>query len=617
MQRVMMLDLTVLIVDDDNITTTILSRMLDSYIKHIHIASNGEEGLETFLRTRPDIVLSDINMPKMGGLEMVSKIREIDPVVKVAIFTNFDNKNYLLDAIRYGVNQFFSKPFQKKHFTRVIGRLCDEILEKRKVQAALRRQQNILHTINNMAEKFLQQDNWRNALMEGMVALKSAAEASALFIFKNDTDENSEKATKYLTLNDNPLAGVPDSLAYKRANLMRWKRALSRGNSVSGLQDGFDRSKRKILDAFAINSMLIIPIFTDEHWWGFMGIGNDENRPFDTVDIETLDTVARMIGSALTNQRNIQSLEMTSAIFKHTVDGVLITNAANKIVHVNGAFAQITGYSTADVLGKDPKILKSGTHDKKFYQKIWNHLSERGYWQGEIKNRKKNGEIYIEWLSINAIKNAYGEVEHHIGIFSDVTTHRSNEAEYARLATHDPLTGLNNRLLLNDRLEHAIMHARRFKKAVAVVFCDLDNFKPINDTYGHSVGDIVLQKCAQYFKSVLRSEDTICRYGGDEFVFVLEELEGSQNLVSILEKIMAITSSSFLIGNETIQIQMSAGVSLFPDDDENAASLIQKADEAMYQAKRLGKNRVHYFSAVEGSGAPLHPRLYALEGQTG
>jgi diguanylate cyclase (GGDEF)-like protein/PAS domain S-box-containing protein len=606
-----MQDLTVLVVDDDNITTTILSRMLENHAKHILIATNGEEGLETFLRTRPDIVLSDINMPKMSGLEMVAKIREVDPSVKIAIFTNFDNKSYLLDAIRYGVNQFFSKPFEKKHFTEVIERLCGEILERRRVRATLRRQQNILHTINNMAENFLQQDNWHNALTEGMVALKSAAEASALFIYKNDALESPEKAVKYLTLNDNLSAYAPKSVTYKRANLMRWKTKLSQGRCISGLLEAFDRSKRKILDDFRIDSMLMFPIFTDERWWGFMGIGNGLHRPFDTVDIKTLDTVARMIGSALTNQRNIQSLEMTSAIFQHTVDGVLITNADNKIVHVNGAFTQITGYRAEDVLGKDPKILRSGTHDKKFYQRIWNHVNENGYWQGEIKNRKKNGEIYIEWLSINAIKNAYGEVENHIGIFSDVTTHRSNEADYAHLATHDPLTGLSNRLLLNDRLEHAILHAKRFNKSVAVIFCDLDNFKPINDTYGHGIGDIALQQCARFFKSVLRSEDTVCRYGGDEFVIVLEELEGSHNLASILEKIMAITSAPFLIRGKSIGIQMSVGVSLFPRDAEHAASLIQKADEAMYEAKRRGKNRVHYFNGCEGNSVCAHLPLYA------
>lgn len=608
-----MQDLTILVVDDDAITTTILTRMLDTYAKRILVASNGEEGLEAFLQARPDIVLSDINMPKMGGLEMVAKIREVDPAVKIAIFTNFDNKSYLLDAIRYGVNQFFSKPFQKKHFTQVIERLCSEILERREVQAALLRQQNILHAINSMAENFLQQNNWHNALTEGMVELKSAAEASALFIFKNDDGGSPLKAVKYLTLNDTPSAYAPKAFSYKNANLMRWKNELSRGKCVSGLLESFDRSKQKMLDAFRINSMLMIPIFTDEKWWGFMGIGNRENRPFDTVDIETLYTVARMIGSAVTNQRNIQSLEMTSAIFKHTVDGVLITNAANRIMHINDAFTQITGFSTADVLGKDPKILKSGTHDKKFYQKIWNHVNENGYWQGEIKNRKKNGEIYIEWLSINAIKNAYGEVENHIGIFSDVTTHRSDEAEYAHLATHDPLTGLCNRLLLNDRLEHAIMHAQRFNKSVAVLFCDLDNFKPINDTYGHSIGDIVLQKSAQYFKSVLRSNDTVCRYGGDEFVIVLEEIETSQNLPSIVEKIMAITSAPFLIEGEMIEIQMSAGVSLFPRDDKEATSLIQKADEAMYQAKNLGKNRVHYLNGNEGSSASPFLPTHAAE----
>ena len=198
----------------------------------------------------------------------------------------------------------------------------------------------------------------------------------------------------------------------------------------------------------------------------------------------------------------------------------LITDSHNNIVHVNNAFLDITGYPLESVIGKNPKVLKSGTHNKHFYQKIWHHLSFYGYWQGEITNRKKNGEIYIEWLSINTIKNAHGEIENFIGVFSDVTHQRKDAHNQAYLATHDPLTGLSNRLLFNDRLEHAINHAERFDKYISLIFCDLDNFKPINDTYGHSTGDEILKKVGNYLKETLRKEDTICRFGGDEFVIL-------------------------------------------------------------------------------------------------
>jgi len=283
---------------------------------------------------------------------------------------------------------------------------------------------------------------------------------------------------------------------------------------------------------------------------------------------------------------------MSSMVFKHTMDGVLITNADNRIVHVNSAFTDITGYQPSEVIGKDPKLLKSGNHTKHFYDEMWRKITDNGYWQGEITNRKKNGEIYIEWLSVNAIRNNKGEIENFIGIFSDVTHQRKDAQEQAYLATHDPLTGLSNRLLLNDRLEHAINHANRFNKCIAVIFCDLDNFKPINDLYGHSAGDRILTGVAKEMKQLLRKEDTICRFGGDEFVILIEELKSFEYLEKILDKIRTVTEISFHIDGHHLQVGMSIGAALYPNDATSPEALLKCADEAMYKAKSEPDRRV-------------------------
>ena len=311
-----------------------------------------------------------------------------------------------------------------------------------------------------------------------------------------------------------------------------------------------------------------------------------------------LSTSASIIGAAINNTRNLKSLQMSSAVFEHTIDGVLVTDIDNNIVHVNDAFLEITGYSREAAIGKNPRILKSGTHDKHFYIKMWDQLAKDGYWQGEITNRKRNGEIYIEWLSINTIRNAKGDIENYIGIFSDVTHQRKDAQNHAYLATHDPLTGLSNRLLLNDRLEHAINHAARFGKCISLIFCDLDNFKPINDTYGHNVGDEILKRVADYLTKTLRKEDTICRFGGDEFVILIEDLDNFEYLDNILKKINNITNTPCVINDNEINIGMSIGASIFPEDGINASELIQSADEAMYKAKKQGKNRIE-FSKVD------------------
>ncbi len=585
--------ITVLVVDDDKITTSILTKMLDRYADHVIVASNGEEGLIRFKEYRPEIVLTDINMPKMGGLEMVEQIRKLDEHVKIAIFTNFENRDILLQAIKFGVNQFFSKPFEAKVFAQVIQPLCDDALEKKRIRAELNRQQKILHAINEMSHNFLQQVDWKAALYQELFHLKQASETAAVFLYQND--KTNTTATQIIAITDIERVRGKKKLNYKRHHLMRWKHQLEQGERVNGCIKDYDRSKQRLLQAFAIDSLLILPIFVNEKWWGFLGIGNSNRQELTETDVEMLSTASSIIGSAINNAQNITSLKMSSAVFEHTMDGVLITNAQNRIVHVNDSFVQITGYAPNEVIGKDPKLLRSGVHDKHFYHQMWEQIEQNGYWQGEITNRKKNGEIYIEWLSINAIRNDKGEVENYIGIFSDVTHQRKDAQQQAFLATHDPLTGLSNRLLLNDRLEHAINHANRFNQCIAVIFCDLDDFKPINDTYGHSVGDEVLKEIASAFREILRKEDTICRFGGDEFVILIEELKSFEYLQGILEKLRAISERIFIIDNIRLQVGMSIGASLYPNDANSPEMLLDRADKAMYKAKHSGKNKIAYY----------------------
>lgn len=603
-----MYNLSILIADDDKIAVSILTSMLEPYSDNILIARNGRQGLELFREHRPDIVLSDINMPEMGGLEMVHKIREIDENVKIAIFTNFEKRQILVKAIQYGVNQFFSKPFEVKHFSQVIEHLCEDVIEKRRIQAKLDRQQNILRAINAMATSFLQHTDWDRALYSELLRLKNAAEVSAVFIYKNDSQENPRNAKKVIAINDDESAIAKENIDFKRDHLLRWKKVLASGKCINGLLEDYDLSKQKLLKLFKIDSLLVLPVSVVGKWWGFLGIGNNRKRVIRATDIEMLETVASIIGSALNHQRNIRSLQLSSTVFRQTVDGVLITDDENRIIQVNNAFQEITGYTQGEVEGKDPKLLKSGRHDTHFYQRMWEQIERDGYWQGEITNRKKNGEIYIEWLSINAIKDDSGKVERHIGIFSDVTHQRKDAQAQAYLATHDPLTGLSNRLLLGDRLDHAINHAKRFGKCIAAIFCDLDNFKPINDLYGHSVGDEVLKVLAARMKESLRKDDTVCRYGGDEFVVLVEELKSFEKLNIVVNRLEKALNEPIKIDENVISTGASIGIALYPNDAENAEELLRNADSAMYRAKSSGKNKVVYFQP--------NPKIYCSSGYT-
>ena len=593
----MIKNLRILIVDDEEITTNILSRMLEDERHEVHAFHSGMEALQAFIAKPFDIVLSDINMPGMSGLEMIKEIRKIDKNVKIAIFTNFDNKQYMLDAIEYGVNQFFSKPFKREHFLEVISNLSNEILTKRKTESELYRQQQILHAIREMAEHFLQyKKDWNTTLSEQMSILKEASGATSIFIFKNNNKIDPTFAEPYLSINDDAEAVTPQQLHYKGHDLLDWKDKLTRGDYVYGLIQDFNEHQQILLETYKINTLLMLPVFAEEVFWGFLGIANSNRETYNHSIIETLETVARIIGSAINNQQNLQKHEIRSAMFEHTVDGIIITDADNHIVNVNRAFTAITGYSKEEVMGKDPKLLGSTSHNKSFYTQMWDKLTKKGYWQGEIKNRRKDSELFIGWLSINSIKNQKGEVENYVGIFSDVTAHRSHDIEYAHLATHDALTGLANRVLLDDRLTQAINHARRFSECIAVIFCDLDNFKPINDNYGHTAGDLALKKCSEYFNSVVRAEDTVARYGGDEFIIVLGGLQATNDFSAISKKITDITKVPFDINGSKITLEMSAGISFYPHDADTSDTLIQKADETMYKAKKAGKNQIAFYN---------------------
>ncbi|HFS85294.1 MAG TPA: GGDEF domain-containing protein, partial [Epsilonproteobacteria bacterium] len=220
----------------------------------------------------------------------------------------------------------------------------------------------------------------------------------------------------------------------------------------------------------------------------------------------------------------------------------------------------------------------------------------------------RNGQSYIQWLSITTVKDSDDEIENYIAIFSDVTHHRKDTQAKLHHATHDPLTGLSNRLLLNDRLHHAIDHAKRFEKHIGLIFCDLDNFKPINDTYGHTIGDEILKRVSHSLRSILRSEDTICRFGGDEFVILVEDLKDFDFMHDILTRINQLTTTPCVIDNHTIQMGMSIGAAIYPDDGLTSDQLIKAADTAMYRAKRGGKNRVKY--------AQEDINIYALKQKT-
>ena len=290
-----------------------------------------------------------------------------------------------------------------------------------------------------------------------------------------------------------------------------------------------------------------------------------------------------------------QRLRLYGMMFENAAEGIVIADKDHRIIAVNPAFEKITGYRAKEVLGKDLRSLRSKEHDRLFYQKMEESLMTRGEWQGEFFNRRKSGEDYITWLSIKAIRDNNGRIVNYLALQTDITEISRIHKQLEQMAHYDSLTGLPNRIFFKDRIEHAIMTHRRRNKKFALLYLDLDNFKTVNDTLGHSVGDMLLQEVASRLKSILREEDTISRQGGDEFLILLEDIEEGTKLKSLLQRIIHAINKPFVAHDHTIHTSFSIGIAFFPKDGQRFEELLQRADLAMYRAKNEGKNRYRFF----------------------
>lgn len=294
-----------------------------------------------------------------------------------------------------------------------------------------------------------------------------------------------------------------------------------------------------------------------------------------------------------------RNLLLNSKIFANTQEGILVTDAAGIIRSVNQAFVSVTGYTEEEALGRKPSLLSSGRHDRSFYAAMWHALIEQGQWRGEIWNRRKNGEIYPEWINISAIHDDAGTLSHFVAIFSDITKVKQNEEKLRHLAHFDALTGLPNRFLFQDHVELALARAERNDKQVAILFLDLDRFKLINDTLGHRAGDTLLTEVGQRLAACLRSSDTLSRFGGDEFTVVLPDLDSGGAAATVAEKFLEALSADFHIAGKRFHITVSIGIALYPQDGEHLDSLSRAADAAMFAAKDHGRN-TYRFHALDG-----------------
>ena len=313
---------------------------------------------------------------------------------------------------------------------------------------------------------------------------------------------------------------------------------------------------------------------------------------------QIMDAEGRPIGLVgvimdVTERRQLEEVQLLAATVLNAVgEGVFVTDAENRIISTNPAFTKITGFTREEALGQDPRMLASGQHGTEFYREMWERLNADGSWQGEIRNRRKSGEAFVEWLSINQVHNEQGTLKHHVAVFSDISDRKAAELRVQHLAHHDLLTDLPNRNLFSDRLRQSLAIARRDKTRLALIYLDLDNFKPVNDTLGHAVGDLLLKDVAKRMRHCVRESDTVARIGGDEFVVLLPVVESEQDALTVAEKLRHALSQRFKLAGHIMNISASLGVAVHPEHGLDQDVLSRNADAAMYLAKQSGRNNV-------------------------
>jgi diguanylate cyclase (GGDEF)-like protein/PAS domain S-box-containing protein len=317
--------------------------------------------------------------------------------------------------------------------------------------------------------------------------------------------------------------------------------------------------------------------------------------PLFEDECDTPRAVVTTIADITARRDNEEQLRLAWTVFRNSVEAIIITDARQRILSVNRAFTDVTGYSAEEALGLTPRLLKSGHHDRSFYEAMWQDIESHGFWQGEIHDRRKDGTLYPSALSISAVHDKAGRITHYVAVFSDITERKASEARIAFLAQHDSLTGLPNRALLHDRLDQALANAARYGKRIALLFLDLDRFKTINDSLGHMMGDQLLQGVALRLSNCVRETDTVSRQGGDEFLIVLTDVEVPDDAARVAEKILDRLRPPFDIDGQQLGTSFSIGIALYPEDGNTVESLMKNADTAMYHAKENGRNTYRFF----------------------
>lgn len=477
-----------------------------------------------------------------------------------------------------------------------------DITEHKAAEEQLRERNAVLDALISCDWLLHSSESWKKVAPRVLETISRVARFSRSTLLKNKTESDgslhSEQVYQWVNPQSPILQEGYQHIDYETHGCSRWVSLMQQGNAVFGTLKDFPAKERKFLKLHGTESVVLIPVLAGETWWGVIIIERGDDRLGNfTQELGAIMAISRSFGVAIQKETASKRLHQAKIAFESASEGIMITDNKSRIVAINKGFSDITGYSEDEVLGKTPQVLHSGKHGTQFYQGLWDTLQSEGRWRGEVWNKRKNGEVYPEWLTITEVKDNKGLVINYVGVFADISEIKQSQDNLNKLVNHDPLTGLPNRRLFNELMSHAIRRAEREQNQIALLFIDLDRFKAINDSLGHQVGDKLLYEVSMRISNAVRESDVIARLGGDEFLVMMDLLRDRQDAAMVARKIIHSLQSEFVIDGRELFIGASIGISLFPQDGNDVDSLIKAADIAMYQVKNKGKNNHCFYSA--------------------
>ncbi len=566
----------VLAIDDTPVNLLTLGAALKADFD-LQLATSGPMGISLALQQPPDVILLDIMMPGMDGFETCARLKA-EPTLRdipVIFVTALHEQGAELKGLELGAADYITKPIQVDIARQRIRNLAEREQLRRQVMA----QRDQL--VAEIAEHTQTQAELKK--------VTTAIEQSPASVVITDLDAIIQYVNPRFT----------EVTGYSAAEVIgKNPRILQSGQTSS---DTYPQLWGQVTRGNIWKGELINKRKNGEIYWEDCQISPVKNAAGVITNYVAVKT-------DITERKAAQEkIQLAASVFASAREGIAITTLDGTFIDVNDAFTRITGYSRDEALGKHSRMLNSGLQSKEFYQTLWEQLSAKGHWYGEIWNRRKGGEVYAEMLTISTVHNEQGKAQHYVALFSDITALKEHQKELDHIAHYDVLTGLPNRVLLADRLRQGMTQSVRRGQQLAVIFLDLDGFKVINDTHGHEAGDLLLMTVAKRMKHALRDGDTLARIGGDEFVAVLMDMDDASTSMPLLNRLLEAAAQPVQLLNVALKVSASLGVTFYPQAfDIDAEQLLRQADQAMYQAKLAGKNRFHLFDTAQDSGLRSH-----------